>query len=122
MQPVGKRCQGRRKQPAQVSKDPSTSNKFDILQNQPENPINPENPIMPPPSNATQPINQGTDQPTEGKESDPSLSISALNQQEIDDGEVDMELEEQDLAGVDLEHQEHAYRQQKLYTIPRDQL
>ena len=33
-----------------------------------------------------------------------------------------MELEEQDLAGVDLEHLEHAYRQQKLYTIPRDQL
>ena len=33
-----------------------------------------------------------------------------------------MELEENDLAGVDLEHLEHAYRQQKLYTIPRDQL
>jgi hypothetical protein len=33
-----------------------------------------------------------------------------------------MDLEEPDLAGVDLEHLEHAYRQQKLYTIPRDQL
>jgi hypothetical protein len=33
-----------------------------------------------------------------------------------------MELEEQDLVGVDLEHLEHAYRQQKIYTIPRDQL
>jgi exonuclease III len=33
-----------------------------------------------------------------------------------------MEVEEQDLAGVDLEHLEHAYRHQKLYTIPRDQL
>jgi hypothetical protein len=33
-----------------------------------------------------------------------------------------MELEEQDLAWVDLEHLEHAYRQQKLYTIPRYQL
>jgi len=33
-----------------------------------------------------------------------------------------MELEEPDLAGVDLEHLEHAYRHQKLYTIPRDQL
>ena len=33
-----------------------------------------------------------------------------------------MELEEQDLAGVDLDHLEHAYRHQKLYTIPRDQL
>ena len=33
-----------------------------------------------------------------------------------------MELEEQDLAGVDLDHLEHAYRHQKIYTIPRDQL
>jgi hypothetical protein len=42
--------------------------------------------------------------------------------QETEDGEADMELEEQDLAGVDLEHLEHAYRHQKIYTIPRDQL
>jgi hypothetical protein len=41
---------------------------------------------------------------------------------ETEDGDAEMELEEQDLAGVDLEHLEHAYRQQKLYTIPRDQL
>jgi len=33
-----------------------------------------------------------------------------------------MEVEEQDLAGVDLDHLEHAYRHKKLYTIPRDQL
>jgi hypothetical protein len=42
--------------------------------------------------------------------------------QEIEDGDEEMELEEQDLAGVDLDHLEHAYRHQKLYTIPRDQL
>jgi hypothetical protein len=42
--------------------------------------------------------------------------------QETEDGEADMELEEQDLAGVDLEHLEHAYRHQKIYTIPRDKL
>jgi hypothetical protein len=41
---------------------------------------------------------------------------------ETEDGDAEMEMEEQDLAGVDLEHLEHAYRQQKLYTIPRDQL
>jgi hypothetical protein len=43
-QPAGKRRQGGRKKPAQVSKDPSTSNKYEILQDQPENPstlINP---------------------------------------------------------------------------------
>ena len=41
---------------------------------------------------------------------------------EIEDDDEEMEVEEQDLAGIDLEHLEHAYRHQKLYTIPRDQL
>jgi hypothetical protein len=41
---------------------------------------------------------------------------------EIEDGDTEMDLEEKELAGVDLEHLEHAYRHQKLYTIPRDQL
>jgi hypothetical protein len=41
---------------------------------------------------------------------------------EIEDGDAEMELEEQELDGVDLEHLEHAYRHQKLYTTPRDQL
>jgi hypothetical protein len=44
------------------------------------------------------------------------------NPLDTEDGDAEMELEEPDLAGVDLEHLEHAYRQQKLYTIPRDQL
>jgi hypothetical protein len=114
--------QGGRKQPAQVSKDPSTSNKFSILQNQPENPINPANPLAPPPSIAPQSISQGMDRPTGGKEPEPLPPDTAPDLQETDDGEADMELEEKDLAGVDLEHLEHAYRQQKLYTIPRDQL
>jgi len=122
VQPVGKRHQGGRKQPSQVRKDPSTSNKFAMFQNQTKNPINPTNPMTPPPSNASQYISQGTDRPTEGKEPDLSPPDTAPDLQEIDDREVDMELEEQDLAGVDLEHLEHAYRQQKLYTIPRDQL
>jgi hypothetical protein len=122
VQPTGKRRQGGRKHLAQVSKDPSTRNKFDVLQNQPENPLNPEHPLAPPPNIAAQSISQGTDQPNKGKELDPPLPTSALNQQETDDGEADMDLQEHDLAGVDLEHLEHAYRQQKLYTIPRDQL
>ena len=41
---------------------------------------------------------------------------------ETEDGDAEMELEEQELAGVDMEHLEHAYMHQKLYTIPRDQL
>jgi hypothetical protein len=65
------------------------------------------------------------ERPSQIKEPDltpPDTAKDAQYLQETEDGEADMELEEQDLAGVDLEHLEHAYRQQKLYTIPRDQL
>jgi hypothetical protein len=41
MQQAGRRRQGGRKQPAQVSKDPSTSNKFAILQDNPGEPFKP---------------------------------------------------------------------------------
>jgi hypothetical protein len=76
VQPAGKRHQGGRKQPAQVSKDPSTSNKFAILQNQPENPINLANPNAPPPGIAPQSISQGMERPSQVKE--PDLSPSTL--------------------------------------------
>jgi hypothetical protein len=125
VQPAGKRRQGGRKQPTQVSKDPSTSNKFAILQNQPEKPLNHANPNAPPPGIAPQSINQGTERPSQVKEFDLSpldTTLDLQDLQETEEGEEDMELEEKDLAGVDLEHLEHAYRQQKLYTIPRDQL
>jgi hypothetical protein len=49
-------------------------------------------------------------------------TIAALDPSEAEDGDVEMELDEQDLAGVDLEHLEHAYRHHKLFTIPPDQL
>jgi hypothetical protein len=45
-----------------------------------------------------------------------------MEQSEIEDGDAEMDLDEKELAGVDLEHLEHAYRHQKLYTIPPDQL
>lgn len=34
---------------------------------------------------------------------------------EAKDGDVKMDLDEQELAGVDLEHLEHTYRHQKMY-------
>jgi len=125
VQPAGKRGQGGRKQPAQVRKGPSTSNKFAILQNQPENPTTPANPNVPLPGIVAQSTSQGTERPSQGKDFDLSPLDTAKDLQDLqetEDGEVDMELEEQDLGGVDLEHLEHAYRQQKIYTIPRDQL
>jgi hypothetical protein len=124
-QPAGKRRQGGRKQPAQVSKDPSTSNKYAILQDQPENPSTFINPNELHADNLPQSMSPGKERPLQVKESDHSSLDPAVGQQdhlEIEDGDAEMELEEQELAGVDLEHLEHAYRHQKLYTIPRDQL
>jgi hypothetical protein len=54
--------------------------------------------------------------------SPPSSNTTAIEPSEIEDGDAEMDLDEQDLAGVDLEHLEQAYRHQKLYTIPPDQL
>jgi hypothetical protein len=102
-----------------------TSNKFAILQNQLENPTTLANPNVPLPGIVPQSTSQGIERPSQGKDFDISpldTTQDPQGLQEIEDGEADMELEEQDLAVVDLEHLEHAYRQQKLYTIPRDQL
>lgn len=51
-----------------------------------------------------------------------SSTVAALEPSETEDGDAEMELDEQDLASVDLEHLEHAYWHHKLYTIPPDQL
>ena len=37
-------------------------------------------------------------------------------------GDLDIDLEDQELAGIDVAHLEQAYRKQQLYTIPPDQL
>jgi hypothetical protein len=55
----------------------------------------------------------------------PSSSSSHAKAGEASDpeeGDTKMFLEEQDLAGVDLEHLEQAYRKHELYTIPPDHL
>jgi hypothetical protein len=79
-----------------------------------------------PPSEKT-PLNpaKGKAQETQGKTPiipTTSSTAAALDPSEAEDGDVEMELDEKDLAGVDLEHLEHAYRHHKLYTIPPDQL
>ena len=79
----------------------------------------------PPPQNESQNASQSPKKSPEHKEANsipPGSTREIPSTQEIEDGDEDMELEEQDLAGVDLDHLEHAYRHQKLYTIPRDQL
>jgi hypothetical protein len=125
MHQAGRRRQGGRKQPAQVSKDPSTSNKFAVLQDNPGEASNTAPSNQPPPNTASQPTGVVVEQPGKNREPEPSPSSPKTitqEKQEAEDGDEEMEVEEQDLMGVDLEHLEHAYRHQKLYTIPRDQL
>jgi hypothetical protein len=55
----------------------------------------------------------------------PPISTSSTKDDEpldLEEGDVEMDLDEQDLTGIDLEHLEQAYRHQQLYTIPPDQL
>ena len=67
--------------------------------------------------------NPEADKPNKEVESTPASTINGqAAQKEQEDGDEEMEVDDQDLAGIDLEHLEHAYRHQKLYTIPRDQL
>jgi hypothetical protein len=124
-QPGGKRRQAGRRQQNQVSKDPSTRNKFAILQDQPEDPATNITPKELPVDNTSSSKEQEEDRQPQGKKADQDPQSTAENLKDalqLEDGDAEMETEEQDLAGVDLEHLEHAYRQQKLYTIPRDQL
>jgi hypothetical protein len=124
-QPRGKRRQAGRWQQNQVSKDPSTRNKFAILKDQPEDPATIITPKELPVNNTSSSKEQEEDRQPQGKKVDQDPQSTAKDPKDVlhfEDGDADMETKEQDLAGVELEHLEHAYRQQKLYTIPRDQL
>jgi hypothetical protein len=122
-QQTGRRRQAARRQPAQVTKDPSSSNKYAVLQDNPEESPNPEQIISTNLQTESQIKNPEADKPNKEVESTPASTINGqAAQKEQEDGDEEMEVDDQDLAGIDLEHLEHAYRHQKLYTIPRDQL
>jgi hypothetical protein len=121
----GKRRQEGRKHVTQTNKDLSTSNKYEILQDQPENPSDPQNPKYFQKESAPQQIGTGGKGPIQEKDPrnstiDPDIRMESHLEQE--DRDAKMDLDEQELAGVDLEHIEHAYRHHKLYTITPDQL
>jgi hypothetical protein len=123
VQQTGKRRTGGKRQPAQISKDPSTHNKYVVLQDQPEHMPDIVTQSAPPINLESHDRGAEAETSQQSKEPDPPLPSgvqSTQEPQETEDGDTEMELE--DLAGVDLEHLEHAYRHQKLYTIPRDQL
>ena len=48
-----------------------------------------------------------------------SSTAATLDPLETKDGDAEMELDEKYLEGIYLEHLEHPYKHQKLYTIPQ---
>jgi len=83
------------------------------LQDQPENYTTPSIPGAPPPNIRLQDPSLGTETPQKRRDANPPHPNMAQNTQklqETEDRDVEMEMEEHDLAGVDLEHLEHAYR------------
>jgi hypothetical protein len=123
--PGGKIRQANRRQPNQIRKDPSTRNKFDALQDQSENPAHNNNPPKQPEdftSSSKIPEEEKQEPGKKITQDPPTTAENPQEAQQLEDGEAEMDTEEQDLAGVDMEHLEHAYRHQKLYTIPLDQL
>jgi hypothetical protein len=119
---AGRRRQGGRRPSGLTTKEPTSNNQFEALQQLPEN----MDALQVPPTEKTH------QNPEKGKvvgapgmaqtTPPPSSNTTSIEPSEIEDGDVEMDLYEQDLAGVDLEHLEQAYRHQKLYTIPPYQL
>jgi hypothetical protein len=105
-----------------TNKESPSNNPFDALQQLPENMDAPQ---VPSTEKTQQNQEKGKAVDTPGIEkttSLPSSNTTAVEPSETEDGDAEMDLDEKDLAGVDLEHLEQAYRHQKLYTIPPDQL
>jgi hypothetical protein len=82
-------------------------------------------PQVPPTEKSNQKLEKGKVVDTPGMvqtTSPPKSNTKDIEPLEIEDGDAEMDLDEQDLVGVDMVHLEQAYRHQKLYTIPPDQL
>jgi hypothetical protein len=52
----------------------------------------------------------------------PTSNATNVEPLDPEDGDVEMDLDEKDLVGIDLVHLEQTYQYQQLYTIPPDQL
>jgi hypothetical protein len=120
-QVTGRRRQTARKVPPQAPSGPSTSNSFEALQKIPENPTTPPPPCQIQPSEQAK-DNPGTIPPNPANPQIPTSETSLPTNLGLEIGDPDIDLEDQELAGIDLVHLEQAYRKQELYTIPQDQL
>jgi len=119
---VGRCRQVARKTSATATKEPPSSNPFDDLHQIPENMDAPQ---VPHTADALHGNTKGKTMETLVLEQIPPISTSSTKDDEpldLEEGDIKMDLDEQDLTGIDLEHLEQAYRHQQLYTIPPDQL
>jgi hypothetical protein len=111
-----------RKIAATATREPPSNNPFDALHQIPENMDAPQ---VPPMAEALHGNTKGKMVETPVLEKIPPIPTSSTKDDEpldLEDGDAEMDLDEQDLAGIDLEHLEQAYHHQQLYTIPPDQL
>jgi hypothetical protein len=111
-----------KKQPAPTAKEPSTNNSFDALQHIPENLDE-----LPTPPSAQPIVSPSLDLALNSpmiEKTNPYPPINNIDSEAHfpEEGEAEMELEDQDLAGVDLVHLDQAYQKKGLYIIPHDQL
>jgi hypothetical protein len=118
-QVTGRRKHQAKRTPPQAPPGPPTKNSFDALQSTSDTPSPSNNPLTTPAAGQTAALPN----PPAASSSQPSNPMPELPLMlGIDIGDPDTDLEDQELAGIDMAHLEQAYRKQQLYTIPQDQL
>jgi hypothetical protein len=118
---AGRHRQVTRKTTTNATREPPSNNSFDVLHQIPENMDEPQ---IPPLVVAFQRNTKGKMVNTPVLEKIHPIPTSHTKDGEpfkLEEGDVEMDLDEQDLVGIDLVHLEQAYHQQQLYTIPPDQ-
>jgi hypothetical protein len=114
-QVTGRRKHQAKKGTPQAPTGPPTKNSFDALQTPLDTPSSSTNPLTTPATGQTpvmhDPPVQSSSQPLVTATSLPTTLGPEM-------GDPDMDLEDQELAGIDMAHLEQAYHEKQLYTIP----
>jgi hypothetical protein len=118
-QVTGRRKHQTKRIPPQAPAGPPTKNSFDALQTPVDTPSSSTNPLTTP---ATGQLSATQDPPALSSSQPIAATTSLPTNLRPDMGDPDTDLEDPELAGIDMAHLEQAYRKQQLYTIPPDQL
>jgi hypothetical protein len=111
-----------RKKVTTTTREPPSNNPFDALHQIPENMDYPQ---VPPKAKALHGNMKGKIVDTPFMEKISSIPASSAKDDKLlhpEDEDAEIDLDEQDLNGIDLENLEQSYRHQQLHTIPLDQL